>query len=278
MGNGIYELLWKLRFLASVESGPCGSVWKLSFAGQYGKWDLRSKMETRAWKPVQKLGLASNAKIDMRKLDLEKQRSDRHQTVAATGTVATVDLLGYKTGTPSASERHFPDLAFSLSSLPLFLELLSSARSLCPCLRRPPSPPTSFFLCTIRFRRGKMSEMEMERAQVVEIASRLRVFADVSEYNVHCWFNNHGNRVRRWQAEIDPTGTQFSQLPLYMYEYDWVIMRAPRLLDLFPVPIIIDDDRDGRQIAPPMLLTFRTRAPSTELSLRPPQPAREFFR
>ncbi|BAT76684.1 hypothetical protein VIGAN_01472600 [Vigna angularis var. angularis] len=55
------------------------------------------------------------------------------------------------------------------------------------------------------------------RAQVVEIASRLRVFADATEYNVHCWFNNHGNRVRRWQAEIDPTGTQFSQLPLYMY-------------------------------------------------------------
>ncbi|KOM25322.1 hypothetical protein LR48_Vigan97s001200 [Vigna angularis] len=107
------------------------------------------------------------------------------------------------------------------------------------------------------------------RAQVVEIASQLRVFADVSEYNVHCWFNNHGNRVRRWQAEIDPTGTQFSQLPLYM---------APRLLDLFPVPIIIDDDRDTRQIAPPMLPTFRTRAPSTELSLRPPQPAREYFR
>ncbi|KOM41384.1 hypothetical protein LR48_Vigan04g158200 [Vigna angularis] len=60
-------------------------------------------------------------------------------------------------------------------------------------------------------------------------------------------------------------------------EYDWVIMRAPRLLNLFPVPIIIDDDRDERQIPPPMLLTFRTRAPSTELSLRPPQPAREFF-
>ncbi|KOM57499.1 hypothetical protein LR48_Vigan11g053200 [Vigna angularis] len=78
------------------------------------------------------------------------------------------------------------------------------------------------------------------RAQVVEIASRLRVFADATEYNVHCW--------------------------------------APRLLNLFPVPIIIDDDRDGRQIAPPMLLTFRTRAPSTELSLRPPQPAREYFR
>ncbi|KOM55340.1 hypothetical protein LR48_Vigan10g123200 [Vigna angularis] len=115
------------------------------------------------------------------------------------------------------------------------------------------------------------------RAQVVEIASRLRVFAEVSEYNVHCWFNNHGNRVRRLQAEIDPTGTIFSQLPLYMCEYDWVIMRAPRLLDLFPVPIIIDDDRDERQILPPMPLAFRTRAPSTELSLRPPQPAREFF-
>ncbi|BAT79736.1 hypothetical protein VIGAN_02266100 [Vigna angularis var. angularis] len=55
------------------------------------------------------------------------------------------------------------------------------------------------------------------RAQVVEIASRLRAFGEVSEYNVHCWFNNHGNRVRRWQAELDPTGTVFSQLPLYMY-------------------------------------------------------------
>ncbi|KAG2376850.1 uncharacterized protein HKW66_Vig0174230 [Vigna angularis] len=54
------------------------------------------------------------------------------------------------------------------------------------------------------------------RAQVVEITSRLRTFGDASEYNVHCWFNNHGNRVRRWQAEIDPTGTQFSQLPLYI--------------------------------------------------------------
>ncbi|KOM28532.1 hypothetical protein LR48_Vigan549s008700 [Vigna angularis] len=91
------------------------------------------------------------------------------------------------------------------------------------------------------------------RAQVVEITSRLRAFGDASEYNVQTIHMNEE-------------------------EYDWVIMRAPRLLDLFPVPIIIDDDRDERQIAPPMLLTFRTRAPSTELSLRPPQPAREFFR
>ncbi|KOM24902.1 hypothetical protein LR48_Vigan13s000500 [Vigna angularis] len=140
------------------------------------------------------------------------------------------------------------------------------------------------------------------RAQIVEITSRLRTFGDASEYNVHCWFNNHGNRVRRWQAEIDPTGTQFSQLPLYMYgknshqisillnfffllkltqfffwlkEYDWVIMRAPRLLDLFPIPIIIDPETE---IPSPPLVTFRTRAPSTELSLRPPQPARQFFR
>ncbi|KOM52270.1 hypothetical protein LR48_Vigan09g092900 [Vigna angularis] len=98
------------------------------------------------------------------------------------------------------------------------------------------------------------------RAQVVEIASRLRAFGEASEYNMHCWFNNHG-RVRRLQAEIDPTGTVFSLLPRYMYEYDWVIMRAPRLLDLFPIPIIINDDRDERQIPPPMPLAFRTRAP-----------------
>ncbi|KOM29688.1 hypothetical protein LR48_Vigan746s000100 [Vigna angularis] len=49
-----------------------------------------------------------------------------------------------------------------------------------------------------------------------------------------------------------------------------VHVRAPRLLDLFPVPIIIDDDRDERQIPPPRPLTFRTRAPSTELTLRSP--------
>ncbi|KOM27009.1 hypothetical protein LR48_Vigan352s000300 [Vigna angularis] len=107
------------------------------------------------------------------------------------------------------------------------------------------------------------------RAQVVEIASRLRTFGDASEYNVHCWFNNHGNRVRRLQADLDPTGTIFSLLPRYMYEYDWVVMRTPRLLDLFPIPIIIDD-RDERQIPPPMPPTFRTRAPSTELTLRTP--------
>ncbi|KAG2406780.1 uncharacterized protein HKW66_Vig0060370 [Vigna angularis] len=118
------------------------------------------------------------------------------------------------------------------------------------------------------------------RAQVVEITSRLRTYGDASEYNVHCWFNNHGNRVRRWQAEIDPTGTQFSQLPLYMYDFfflkenGWVVMRAPRLLDLFPIPIIIDPETE---IPPPPLVTFRTRAPSTELSLRPPQPVREYF-
>ncbi|KOM55093.1 hypothetical protein LR48_Vigan10g098500 [Vigna angularis] len=55
------------------------------------------------------------------------------------------------------------------------------------------------------------------RAQVFEIASRLRTFGEASEYNVQCWFNNHGNRVRRMQAEIDPTGTIFSLLPRYMY-------------------------------------------------------------
>ncbi|XP_052726577.1 uncharacterized protein LOC128194728 [Vigna angularis] len=159
--------------------------------------------------------------------------------------------------------------------------------------------PSKFVTAHENITRGMMSEMESERytsqrwrptedqtkmmtniynygvthpsrAQVVEIASRLRAFGEATEYNVHCWFNNHGNRVRRWQAEIDPTGTLFSQLPLYMYEYDWVIMKAPRLLDLFPIPIIIDDDRDEREIPPPRPPTFRTRAPSTELTLRTP--------
>ncbi|KOM41351.1 hypothetical protein LR48_Vigan04g154900 [Vigna angularis] len=98
------------------------------------------------------------------------------------------------------------------------------------------------------------------RAQVFKIASRLRTFGEAGEYNVQCWFNNHGNRVRRMQAEIDPTGTIFSLLPRYMY-----VMRAPRLLDLFPIPIIIDDERDERQIPPPMPPAFRTRAPRRSL-------------
>ncbi|KOM52315.1 hypothetical protein LR48_Vigan09g097400 [Vigna angularis] len=108
------------------------------------------------------------------------------------------------------------------------------------------------------------------RAQVFEIASRLRTFREAGEYNVQCWFNNNGNRVRRLQADIDPTSTIFSLLPRYMYENDWVVMRAPRLMDLFPIPIIIDDESDERQIPPPMPPAFRTRAPSTELTLRSP--------
>ncbi|BAT97536.1 hypothetical protein VIGAN_09100400 [Vigna angularis var. angularis] len=55
------------------------------------------------------------------------------------------------------------------------------------------------------------------RAQIFEITTRIRAFGEAGEYNVQCWFSNHGNRVRRWQAELDPTGTLFSLLPLYMY-------------------------------------------------------------
>ncbi|KOM44912.1 hypothetical protein LR48_Vigan06g021800 [Vigna angularis] len=71
------------------------------------------------------------------------KKSDRHQTVAATETVATVDLLSYKTGIPSASERHFPDLALSLSFsfslfslFSLFLERLDFCEE--------PLPPCAF--------------------------------------------------------------------------------------------------------------------------------------
>ncbi|KOM37401.1 hypothetical protein LR48_Vigan03g078300 [Vigna angularis] len=77
------------------------------------------------------------------------------------------------------------------------------------------------------------------RAQVVEIASRLRAFGDAA--NITCTAGSTTTAIG-----------------------------APRLLDLFPIPIIIDDDRDERQIPPPMPPAFRTRAPSTELTLRPP--------
>ncbi|KOM41511.1 hypothetical protein LR48_Vigan04g170900 [Vigna angularis] len=232
-------------------------MWKLGLADQHGNWALQAsmenehfwaKMETWAWGPVQKLGLVSNAKIDMRKLDLEKLPipdgcSDRNCSYSGFARL----LNGYPFGVRAT----FPDLTLSLS-LSLSLERLSSARLLRPRLQQRLSLPRNFSLCAFHFRntsRGRMSEMEIERstcqrwrptddqikimtniynygvthpsrAQVFEIASRLRTFGEASEYNVQCWFNNHGNRVRRLQAEIDPTGTIFSLLPRYMYGRD----------------------------------------------------------
>ncbi|KOM36096.1 hypothetical protein LR48_Vigan02g224600 [Vigna angularis] len=64
MEAGLCKPVWEMGFL-----GQCGiwdfwpswnlglAAWKLGFASQYGKRDLSAKMETRAWEPVQKLGL-----------------------------------------------------------------------------------------------------------------------------------------------------------------------------------------------------------------------------
>ncbi|KOM31911.1 hypothetical protein LR48_Vigan01g146700 [Vigna angularis] len=109
--------------------------------------------------------------------------------------------------------------------------------------------------------RGRMSEMEIERYTSQRwrpTDDQIKMMTNIYNYGV-----THPSRAQ--VVEIASRLRAFGEA-----KYDWVVMRAPRLLDLFPIPIIIDDDRDERQIPPPMPPAFRTRAPSTELTLRSP--------
>ncbi|KOM56272.1 hypothetical protein LR48_Vigan10g216400 [Vigna angularis] len=91
------------------------------------------------------------------------------------------------------------------------------------------------------------------RDQIREITGRLKEYGDVGEYNVYCWFQNHGSRLKQrgWPKGVSSTSeASYSLLPSFMYE---------------------------KEIPQPPPLTFRTTTPSTELSLRPPQPVQEFY-
>ncbi|KOM43277.1 hypothetical protein LR48_Vigan05g088100 [Vigna angularis] len=104
------------------------------------------------------------------------------------------------------------------------------------------------------------------RDQIREITVRLKEYGEVGEYSVYCWFQNHGNRVkyRRLPQDIPSTSEpSYSLLPSFMYDPSWVIPQAPRLLDLFPIPTIHEEEE---KVTQPM--SFRIKAPSTELSLR----------
>ncbi|KAG2399272.1 WUSCHEL-related homeobox 1 PFS2-like protein [Vigna angularis] len=111
------------------------------------------------------------------------------------------------------------------------------------------------------------------RDQVCEITGRFQEYGEVGEYSVYCWFQNHGNRVknRGWHQSIPGTsGSSFSLLPPYMYGKSsflsypsWVLPQTPKLLDLFPIPVIRKEEERVTQPMP-----FRTQAPSTKLSLR----------
>ncbi|KOM58291.1 hypothetical protein LR48_Vigan11g132500 [Vigna angularis] len=77
-----------------------GQCRKLKFFSHCGIWALRVSMETELCRPVWEMGFVSqngNKGLGI-SAETRLERSDRHQTVAATGTVATVDLLSYKTG------------------------------------------------------------------------------------------------------------------------------------------------------------------------------------
>ncbi|XP_014490519.1 WUSCHEL-related homeobox 7-like [Vigna radiata var. radiata] len=114
------------------------------------------------------------------------------------------------------------------------------------------------------------------RDQIREIAERLRVYGEVGEYSVYCWFQNHGNRIKHRRLPQDVSGTSghsYSLLPAYIYDPSWVIPQfsqvppTPQLLDLFPIPPIREEEAIVIYLAP-----FRLKAPSTVLSLRPPSP------
>ncbi|KOM41674.1 hypothetical protein LR48_Vigan04g187200 [Vigna angularis] len=132
--------MWKIGFVSHwgngiswpMETGPYGSAWELSFAGQYGKQDLRAKMETRAWEPVQKLDLTG--------------------TVASHGgndrNCGYNGKFGYKSSAPPRRPTFQSDHSLSCSP---FLSSLSSLSiwnlrggSVPACLRRRLSLPASF--------------------------------------------------------------------------------------------------------------------------------------
>ncbi|XP_017441183.2 WUSCHEL-related homeobox 2 [Vigna angularis] len=89
------------------------------------------------------------------------------------------------------------------------------------------------------------------RDQVREITGRLQEYGEVGEYSVYCWFQNHGNRVKNRGRQQDVPNPS------------WVLPKTPKLLDLFPIPVIRKEEEKVTQPMP-----FRTQASSTELSLR----------
>ncbi|KOM58045.1 hypothetical protein LR48_Vigan11g107800 [Vigna angularis] len=131
------------------------------------------------------------------------------------------------------------------------------------------------------------------RDQVREITGRLQEYGEVGEYSVYCWFQNHGNRVKNRGRQQDVPSTSvpsFSLIPSYIYskssflsssfplfilfnsdyhyfcttaDPSWVLPKTPKLLDLFPIPVIRKEEEKVTQPMP-----FRTQASSTELSLR----------
>ncbi|KOM34826.1 hypothetical protein LR48_Vigan02g097600 [Vigna angularis] len=106
--------------------------------------------------------------------------------------------------------------------------------------------------------------------QIREIIAQPREYEEIREYSIYCLFQNHGNPMKLRHLELDVTGALYSHLSPFMFDLSWVIMKAPRLLSLFPIPIILEEEEEVTQ---PM--SFCIRPPSTELSLRLSLPDQE---
>ncbi|KOM37278.1 hypothetical protein LR48_Vigan03g065900 [Vigna angularis] len=99
------------------------------------------------------------------------------------------------------------------------------------------------------------------REQVHEIATRLKVYMEIGEYNVYCLFQNYGYREKQRCLKRSIASTSYSPIPLlppFMDVPDRVT------LDLFPIPPV------PVKVEVPTPFRFQVKPPSVELSLRLP--------
>ncbi|KOM29202.1 hypothetical protein LR48_Vigan636s000100 [Vigna angularis] len=105
--------------------------------------------------------------------------------------------------------------------------------------------------------------------QIHEIATRLKVYGEIGEYSVYCWFQNYGYREKQRCLKRNTTTISYSPIPLLPPFMDDLSRTTPSVpdrvtLDLFPIPPVPE-----RQVIPPSF-RFQVNAPSVELSLRLP--------
>ncbi|XP_052724065.1 WUSCHEL-related homeobox 5-like [Vigna angularis] len=107
------------------------------------------------------------------------------------------------------------------------------------------------------------------REQVHEIATRLKVYGEIGEYSVYCWFQNYGYREKQRCLKRSTATTSYSPIPLLPHFMD-DLSRTPSsmpdrvTLDLFSIPPVLV------KVEVPTPFRFQVKAPSVELSLRLP--------
>ncbi|XP_017412940.1 WUSCHEL-related homeobox 4 [Vigna angularis] len=102
------------------------------------------------------------------------------------------------------------------------------------------------------------------REQVHEIATRLKVYGEIREYSVYCLFQNYGYRERQRCLKQSTATTSYCSLPLLPPFMNASSVPDRVTLDHFPIPPV----PNKREVSP--TLQFQVKAPSVELSLRPP--------